>query len=213
MSKDELQHGITPKQTRDGYPVRLGYGVLPGPADTYIAYGEGWANVSNTPFREYKHWVHEGGIATPLIAHWPAGIAAAQRDQLVHTPGHLIDIMATCLDLAGARIPSDHLGEKVPPLEGVTLRPVFEGRTLDRQQPIFFEHESNRAIREGQWKLVAKGMAGKWELYDIEADRAELHDLAAAQPERATALAAKWDEWAARANVLPLGGWKGAPEE
>ena len=100
MSKDALQHGSVPKQTRDGYPVRQGYGVLPGPADTYVAYGRDWANVSNTPFREYKHWVHEGGISTPLVAHWPAGIAA--HGELRKQPGHLIDIAATCYELAGA---------------------------------------------------------------------------------------------------------------
>ena len=94
---------MRPTQTRDGYPVRMGPDVMPGPADTYIAYGRGWANVCNTPFREYKHWVHEGGISTPLIAHWPAGIK--RRGELGTQPGHLIDIMATCVDLAGATYP------------------------------------------------------------------------------------------------------------
>ncbi len=92
---------MIPKQSRDGSPVRQGYGVIPGAADTYISYGEGWGNVSNTPFREYKHRVHEGGISTPLIVHWPAGIPATQKNKLIQTPGHLIDIMATCVDVAG----------------------------------------------------------------------------------------------------------------
>src|SRR5262249_51237093 len=100
ISPEALPNGLVPPPTRDGAPARQGPHVEPGPSDTYVAYGRGWANVSNTPFREYKHWVHEGGISTPLIAHWPAGITA--KNELRRQPGHLIDIMATCLDVAGA---------------------------------------------------------------------------------------------------------------
>lgn len=207
ISRNELQHESPPKQTRDGYPVRQGYGVLPGPGDTFIAYGQSWANVSNTPFREYKHWVHEGGISTPLIAHWPNSIPALRRNQLVNTPAHLIDIMATCIDLAGADYPAEHAGEKVQPLEGVSLRPLFDGKTMARKEPIFFEHEGNRAVRDGQWKLVAKGPLGAWELYDIESDRTEMHDLAAKLPEKREELIKKWEAWAQRAKVLPW-PWK-----
>jgi arylsulfatase A-like enzyme len=203
LAADYLQPDMIPKQTRDGYPVRQGYGVLPGPADTYIGYGEAWANVSNTPFREYKHWVHEGGISTPLIAHWPAGIPAARRNALEHQPGHLIDIMATCVDLAGVKYPARHDGEAIQPLEGVSLRPAFTGQPLGRKEPIFFEHEGNRAVRDGRWKLVAKGPAGAWELYDMEADRSELHDLATRQPERVQAMVKQWETWAKRSQVLP----------
>jgi arylsulfatase len=210
LANSEIQHDSPPKQTRDGYPIRQGYGVLPGPADTFVAYGENWANVSNTPFREYKHWVHEGGISTPLIAHWPRGIAADRRNDLVRTPAHLIDIMATCLDLAGAGYPAEYSGEKIQPLEGVSLRPLFEGKTFVRQQPIFFEHEGNRAVREGPWKLVAKGPLGVWELYDIEADRTERNDLAGKLPEKRDELVQKWEAWAKRAQVLP---WPWKPEE
>ncbi|MBI4664283.1 MAG: arylsulfatase [Verrucomicrobia bacterium] len=215
-----LPPGSVPPQTRDGYPVLMGRKVLPGPGDTFIAYGEAWANVSNTPFREYKHWVHEGGISTPLIVHWPKGIktgsapagarngatktrrSTAQGD-LVDTAGHLIDIMATCQDVAGAKYPSDRDGVAVHPLEGVSLRPVFSDRPPARPQPIFWEHEGNRAIRDGLWKLVAKGPAGRWELYDTENDRTEMHDLAGAEPSRVKALAAKWETWAHRTGVLP----------
>ena len=129
--------------------MRGGYGVLPGPADTYIAYGRGWANVSNTPFREYKHWVHEGGISTPLIAHWPSRVKT--KGELRHQPGHLIDVMATCLDVAGAKIPEG----RTPP-EGVSLVPALDGKPLQREA-IYWEHEGNRAVRQGKWKLVAKG--------------------------------------------------------
>ena len=203
MSREDLQKGSTPKQTRDGYPVRQGRGVMPGPPDTFIAYGREWANVSNTPFREYKHWEHEGGISTPLIAHWPAGIPAARRNQLEKQPGHLIDLMATCVDVSGATYPVEFLGNKILPREGVSLRPALEGKSLDRPQPIFWEHEGNRAVREGRWKLVAKGPAGAWELYDMEADRTEMHNLAGAESARMKDMVAKWEAWAHRAGVIP----------
>ncbi|HEX6961460.1 MAG TPA: arylsulfatase [Lacipirellula sp.] len=201
LADDYLQPDLVPKQTRDGYPVRQGVGVMPGPADTYIGYGRGWANVSNTPFREYKHWVHEGGISTPLIAHWPAGIAA--RGELCHEPGHLIDVMATCLDLAGVELPAERNGSAVKPLEGVSLRSAFDGGSIKRDEPIFFEHEGNRAIRDGRWKLVAKGPGGRWELYDMASDRTELNDLAERQPERVATMRGQWEEWAERTGVLP----------
>ena len=164
--------------------------------------------MSNTLYREYKHWVHEGGISTPLIVHWPAGVAPNRRGLLEPQPGHLIDIMATCLDVAGAAYPKESAGQAVKPLEGVTLQPAFNGRSIQRQQPIFWEHESNRAVRDGQWKLVAKENR-PWELYDMESDRTEMNNLADKNPKTVQALADMWDAWAARANVLPLGAWRG----
>jgi arylsulfatase len=177
--------------------------VMPGPRDTFMAYGRSWAHVSNTPFREYKHWVHEGGIATPLIAHWPKGIAAPMRNKLVHQPGHVVDLMATCVDIAGATYPTQRNDQKIPPLEGFSLRPLFEGKTRARSAPIFFEHEGNRAVREGDWKLVAKGPAGPWELYNMKIDRTELHDLAAQEPDRVQGMVQKWEAWAHRTGALP----------
>jgi len=206
LAADYLQTSMIPKQTRDGWPIRQGYGVLPGAADTYHGYGEAWANVSNTPFREYKHWVHEGGIATPLVAHWPAGIRTAPDEmpgRLIRDPAHLIDLMATCVDLSGAAYPREFNGRAIRPMEGVSLRPAFSGECLDRPQPIFFEHEGNRAVRDGRWKLVAKGPAGHWELYDMAADRTEMQDVSASQPERLRTMVRQWEEWAARAQVLP----------
>ncbi len=205
LPDDYLQPDMRPRQTRDGYPVRDGYGVMPGPADTDIGYGEAWANVSNTPYRLYKHYVHEGGIATPLIAHWPAGIPREQRNRLESQPAHLIDIMATAVDLAGAAYPEKVDDEAIHPLEGVSLAPALTGADLGRSQPIFWEHEGNRAIRRGDWKLVARGADGPWELYDLAADRTESRNLAPEKTGLVRELAAEWDAWAERALVKP---WK-----
>ena len=201
---DFLSQLLVPKQTHDGFPVRQGKGVMAGGADTYIGYGEAWAAVSNTPFRQYKHWTHEGGISTPLIAHWPAVVKDAGR--LFHQPAHLIDIMATVVDVAGVNYPSEKDGLAIKPMEGVSLRKAFtESPALPRV--LYWEHEGNRAVRDGKWKLVAMEDQA-WELYDIEADRSEQNDLAAKLPERVRELSGKWDAYAARAAVLPLGTWK-----
>ena len=175
---------------------------MAGPADTYIGYGKAWATVSNTPFREYKHWVHEGGISTPLIAHWPASIK--RNGQLDATPSHLVDLMATAVDVSGATYPKVfHDGQTIKPMEGKSLFPVFQGHTIDRDA-LYWEHEGNRAVRVGDDKLVAKGANGKWELYNIAQDRSEQHDLSNEQPGRVEELKAKWEAYAMRANVLPL---------
>lgn len=192
-----------------GVPGRL-VGDNPGDAQSTVFVGQCWATLNNTPFVRYKHYTDEGGIATPLIAHWPAGIASGRRGQFEPQPGHVIDILPTCLDVAGADYPKEFKGKKIIPCEGVSLRPAFDGNPLGRSQPIFWEHEGNRAVLDVPWKLVA--LSGKpWRLYNVVADRTEQQDLAATQPERAKALENKWDAYAARANVLPLGGWQ-APE-
>jgi arylsulfatase len=218
MQPGELQYDMIPKRTRDGKALRQGRGVMAGPADTYLGYGLSWANASNTPFREYKHWVHEGGISTPLIAHWPQGIAARRRGHLDGQPGHLIDLMATCVDVAGAEYPTTFGGEEITPLEGTSLRPAFDGKSLQRDKPIFWEHEGNCAIRDGKWKLVRKGnmKTGEttpWELYDMVADRTEMKNLAQKHPELVAELASKWEAWAAHAKVKPWPwGRKAKPE-
>ena len=182
---------------------------MPGQADDYQAYGPPWANVSNTPFRYYKHWVHEGGISTPLIAHWPAGITAA--GEWTDEPSHLIDIMATCLDVAGAHYPETFDGNAITPLEGKSLAPLFRGEPPDSHEAIYWEHEGNRAIRMGKWKLVSKWSPpenNRWELYDIDADRSELNDLAEQMPERVAEMSAKWQAWANRAGVVEWRSWE-----
>jgi arylsulfatase A-like enzyme len=173
---------------------------MPGPENTYQSYGVAWANLSNAPFRLYKHWIHEGGISTPLIAHWPNGIA--EKGGLRHTPGYLPDIMATILDAAGATYPQEFDGRRIEPLEGQTLLPVFARDGSDERKPMFWEHEGNAAVRIGKWKLV-KRWPRDWELYDMDADRTELHDLAAQQAERVVDMARQYDAWAARCGVIP----------
>jgi arylsulfatase len=190
-------HYMRAAKKKRGEPITKG---TIGAPDSYSAYGMCWANVSNTPFRMYKHFTHEGGIATPLIAHWPAGIAA--RGAISGEPGHVIDIMATCLDVAGATSPKQRDGRAVLPIEGVSLAPAFAQQPLRRPTPLFWEHEGNRAVRDGQWKLVSR-YGHPWELFDISSDRAELNDLASQHPERVREMAARYDAWAPRAHVVP----------
>ncbi len=202
-----------PMQTRDGRPVRNGPDVMAGPADSFTGVSRGWANVSNTPFREYKHFAHEGGISTPLIAHWPKGIDVFLNGKLDHQPGHLIDLMSTCLEVAGVSHPKEFGGHQIQPLEGVSLKPAFQGKKLGRKDALYFDHHLNGAIRDGQWKLVRYGQTGRepklraWELYDMEKDRSETKNLANEHPKKVKALAAKWEEWAVRARVKPW-PWK-----
>jgi arylsulfatase len=207
---------MEPKFTRDGRPVRVGKGVMPGPADTYIGYDQRWANASNTPFRMFKHWTHEGGISTPLIVHWPNGITA--KGEFRPEPGQLPDIMATCVDAAGAQYPQNYHGNAIHPLEGKSLLPTFSNQPLEREA-LYWEHEGNRAIRQGKWKLVStpdknphhwektnEVPMDAWELYDLEVDRTELNNLATQHPERVQEMAALWQAWAKRVGAVPKPG-------
>jgi len=176
--------------------VTRGTGPIGGP-QSYVLLGMNWATLANTPFRRYKHFTHEGGISTPFIAHWPHGIPADRRGSLEKQPGHVIDIMATAVDLAGANYPTKFRGNAILPMEGVSLRPALKGKSLGRKQPIFWEHEGNKAMRDGKWKLVQK-WRGPWELYDMEADRTELHNVIAQYPEIAARLQIAWKAWEQR---------------
>ena len=174
-------------------------GVPAGHRDSFLSYGIGWANASNTPFRLYKHWVHEGGIATPFIVHWPAMI---KQSRISHDVGHIIDIMATCLDAAGVDYPETFKGQNIIPSAGRSLIPSFKGQDFDSDRPLFWEHEGNRAVRKGHWKLVARHRQ-PWELYDLQADRTEMNDLAEKHPDTVQELAALYEQWAEKCGVLP----------
>ncbi len=196
-----VSYRIARMTTRDGRPVRFGNNpdVLPGGEDTYQSYGLPWANLSNTPFRLYKHWAHEGGIATPLIAHWPERIKTG--GELRHQPGQLPDIMATVLEATGAAYPERCHGNDIPPCEGTSLMPCFDNKPNNRGT-MFWEHEGNAAARAGKWKLV-RNFPGDWELYNMDADRTETDDLAAEEPDRVAAMKAEYEAWAARCGVVP----------
>lgn len=181
-----------------------------GTVDSEAYYGQCWANVSNTPFRKYKSHIHEGGIATPLVAHWPAGIKIELKGQLVEEPSHIIDIMATIVEATKTEYPTTYREEAIIPLEGQSLLPIFQANSskADRNRvdssradrPLFFEHEKCKGVRQGEWKLVA-AKKGPWELYQLSKDRTEQNDLAAKLPEQVRRLEALYKEWAARCWV------------
>ncbi len=175
--------------------------ALPGSANTFLCLGPGWSSAANTPFRRHKTWVHEGGISTPLIAHWPAGIKA--RGELRHTPTHLIDVVPTVLELTGAKKPAEIKGFAVPPAPGRSLVAALGKDGPVTRDFLWWEHEGNRALRAGDMKLVAlKG--ADWELYDLAKDRGESNNLAAAQPEKVRELAALWDRHLEETKRLAL---------
>ena len=174
------------------------------------SYGEAWANAGSTPFRYYKHFVHEGGAATPFFMHWPSKIGL--RDSWYREPGTLIDILPTLIDVAGAEYPKEAHGNPLPELEGVSLRPAFDSKPLEREEPIFLEHETNASIRDGKWKLVGKSVSmlggtdeEQWELYDMDSDRTETRNLVEEHPDKVAELSKKWEEWAQRVDVYPRG--------
>ncbi len=176
-------------------------GALPGEPDSNTGYGRGWSSVSNTPFRQHKRYVHEGGISTPLIARWPAGIS--RRGVVEHAVGHVVDILPTCLEAAGSAYPKEHGERAIEPTAGRSLLPFLQGCSGGEPRYLYWEHEGNRAVRQGRWKLVAV-RDRPWELYDMEADRTELHNLAAQQPERLKDLQARYAEFAERWGIRPF---------
>ena len=207
---------LTPKKTPDGRPVRPGDipGLAPGPADTFGSYGIRWASVSNVPFRRHKSWVHEGGIATPCIVSWPRRIR--QGGRICREIAHVVDLMPSFVELAGAEYPKTYRGRAIQPMEGESLVKLLDGESLDRES-LCWEHEGNRAVRAGKWKLVSEfpgtwerfysyPKQGKWELYDMENDRTELHDLSEERPDVVRRLEKIYREWARRAGVIP---WEG----
>jgi arylsulfatase len=180
-------------------------GSVTGTKDSHRCLEVGWANAANTPFREQKMRVHEGGIATPLVAYWPARVKP--KGKINHTVGHVIDIVPTLLDLAGIRYPAELHGHALLPLEGSSLAGTLLGAEFARRRPLFWEHEGNRAVRSGPWKLVAT-YKGDWELYDLENDRTECRNLAESEPDKVKELSALWNQWAERVGVV---AWEKLP--
>jgi arylsulfatase len=171
-----------------------------GSPGTYHSVGSGWANASNTPWRMYKHYSHEGGISTPCIVHWPAGIQ--RRNAIENVPAHLIDLMPTIVEASRAEYPQ-RLGDRtILPMAGLSLMPALSGRRMT-DRTLYFEHEGHRAVREGRYKLTA--LRGEsWKLYDMERDRTEMDDQSAGEPKLVESLAQKWDDWASQNQVTPL---------
>lgn len=195
-----------PSETRTGqkivYPVDKK--VLPGPQTTFASIGPRWANVSNTPYRHAKEQSFEGGIHTPLIAFWPKGIKAP-KGGFSQQQGHVMDLMTTFVELAHARYPTVFRGQRITPLQGISLVPAFQGKKGQSPRILFNEHFGARYVRADGWKLVA-GRDGKWNLYRIDADETELNDLAAQYPDKVAELAQKWQSWALGHQVLPKPG-------
>jgi arylsulfatase A-like enzyme len=173
---------------------------VPGPKEYYTHVGPGWATASNTPWRRYKQYCHEGGISTPLVARWPAAIKPGGRTDQV---GHIIDFLPTFLDMAKTEYPDKHpqFNRKTIPLEGKTLVSVLKGEQRKAHDNLFWHWSTNRAVRHGDWKLVWDKHAKAWELYDLKADRTEAHDLASEHPELVASLILKWETWAKMTDV------------
>jgi arylsulfatase len=174
---------------------------MPWDPRSYWTYDTGWAHAGNTPFRWYKQNQHEGGIASPMIVHWPAGLKT-EPEAITDQPAHLIDLMATAVEVAGAEYPRRFDGREIAPLQGRSLMPILLGQQRDGHDYLYFQFANNRAIRQGPWKLVS-ARGGPWELYDMRADRTELHDLAPQKSQRVEQLKQLWHEVAADVDQAP----------
>jgi arylsulfatase len=180
----------------------------PGSAATFLCLGPGWSTMANTPFRRHKTWVHEGGISTPLVVQWPKGIAA--RGELRHTPGHLVDVVPTIVEAATGRPFIYERGTNAPKYPGKSLMAAFKQDVTVPHDSLWFLHEGNRALRVGDWKIVAAGKDAPWELYDLTKERSEAKNLAAEKPEKVRELSAQWERETAE---YKLWAEKDAPQE
>jgi arylsulfatase len=205
-NNDWLKKLIGTTKTRNGRLIEIGNNpsIMPGGEATFQSVGLQWANAQNTPFRLFKHYIHEGGISTPLIVQWPDKIK--KHGELIHESGMLMDIMATCISVSGAQYPHRFKGMEIKPLEGFDLMPLILQGKKSKREIMCWEHENNKAIRQGNWKLVSRQEKKKWELYDIENDRIESNDLSEKYPDIVKDMSLKWEAWALKSNVL----WKKA---
>ncbi len=174
--------------------------LKPWDPKSYWTYDASWAHAGNTPFRLYKQNQHEGGISSPLIVHWPEGLAT-EPGSVTDQPGHLVDFMATFIELAGATYPQQIGDRRIDPLQGKSLLPIFRGETRRPHETLYFHFGTDRALRQGPWKLVSAKL-GKWELYNLDEDRTELNDLAEQQPQRSAAMKAQWFRMAEQVDRL-----------
>jgi len=172
---------------------------LCGTEKSFAYCGKSWANVSNTPFKKFKKNIYEGGIATPFIVHWPKGILPSAVGTTVTQTSHIIDVMATAVDVSGSSYPKKYKGNVIYPLEGKSLSPIFKGDNIFREEPLFFEHAKNKGVRDGYWKLVSH--KSDWALYNMKEDRSELIDRSSDYPEKVQSLLAKYQKWAKRCFV------------
>jgi arylsulfatase len=177
-------------------------GTNPGASNTPLHIGQCWAEVNNTPFWLYKHHTSEGGIASPCIISWPNGLSPKLKGKSSNQVAHIIDIMPTFLDLAKGKYPETHNGFPIIPMQGITMAPLFDGKALRRSKPLFWEHEGNRAMRLGKWKIVSN-VNEPWQLYNMEKDRTELNDLASAYPKKLHEMVSNYSVWYEAVNANP----------
>lgn len=192
-----------PNQTRSGQPVSYNRteGILPGGQNSFFSIGPNWANVANTPFRLWKSQSMEGGIHTPMIISWPKGIKVkgTKTDQI----GHVMDFMATFMEVSGAKYPKTFKGNEISPLEGQSLSATFKGKTVAWDRPLFNEHEGSKYVRYQNWKLVVSGPDRNWRLFNMATDKSETINVAKGNPEKVAQLSKMWEEWALKHHVLP----------
>lgn len=195
-----------PAETRDGrkivYPRNKE--VLPGPETSYASVGAKWANVANTPFRFWKAKTYEGGICTPMIAHWPKGIKLP-KGSINTSYCHVIDIMATCLELSGSKYPSKYNGYDIQPYMGLSMKSIFDTGKLSTKRDLYFEHFNEKALIDSEgWKIVQPAKNnGDWELYNLNSDRSEMHNLADKYPDRVKEMLSRYDKWEKQCKVVP----------
>ncbi|WP_256004073.1 arylsulfatase [Pedobacter deserti] len=192
-----------PGETRDGRKISYATdkSVMPGPQTTFFSIGPSWANVANTPFRLWKSQSLEGGVHTPMIVSWPDGIK--KKGSKSAQVGHVMDFMATFIDVTGAAYPKEYNGNMITPLAGKSLAPLFKGKKVEGHTVLCNEHEGSKYVRYNNWKLVVAGPDRKWQLYNMTDDPTELNNLASQHPDKVKAMSAMWDEWAKNHHVLP----------